>query len=142
METNIIEILKRENRAYSVEELEHLLNINDVDGLKELMKTLNKMEDELTIYRSNKNKYMLFNNSHLKVGTLIGNKKGFGFVDIDGDEDVYISSSNMNGAIHSDQVIVEITSKKGFELEGRIVKVVNRNLKTVVGEFYNDKGKA
>lgn len=142
METNIIEILKRENRAYSVEELEHLLNINDVEGLKQLMKTLNKMEDELSVYRSNKNKYMLFNNSHLKVGTLIGNKKGFGFVDIEGDEDVYISSSNMNGAIHSDRVIVEITSKKGFDLEGRIVKVVDRNLKTVVGEFYYDRGKA
>ena len=142
METNIMEVLKRENRAYSVEELEHILNINDVEGLKELMKTLNKMEDELVVYRSNKNKYMLFNNSHLKVGTLIGNKKGFGFVDIEGDEDVYISSSNMNGAIHSDRVIVEITSKKGFDLEGRIVKVVDRNLKTIVGEFYYDRGKA
>ena len=37
METNIIEILKRENRAYSVEELEHLLNINDVEGLKQFL---------------------------------------------------------------------------------------------------------
>lgn len=141
MEETILEILKKENKAYSVSELEELLGINNVDGLKELLKTLNKMEDELVVYRSHKNKYMVFNNSHLKIGTLIGNKKGFGFVDIEGDSDVYISSSNMNGAIHSDRVIVEIISKKGMDLEGRIVKVVDRNLKQVVGELYHEKDK-
>ena len=141
MEETILEILKKENRAYSVPELEELLGINDVDGLKELLKTLNKMEDELVVYRSHKDKYMVFNNSRLKIGTLIGNKKGFGFVDIEGDQDVYISSGNMNGAIHSDRVIVEITSKKGMDLEGRIVKVVDRNLKQVVGEIYHENDK-
>lgn len=141
MEETILEILKKENKAYSVPELEELLGINDVDGLKELLKTLNKMEDELVVYRSHKDKYMIFNNSHLKIGTLIGNKKGFGFVDIEGDQDVYISSGNMNGAIHSDRVIVEITSKKGMDLEGRIVKVVDRNLKQVVGEIYHENDK-
>ena len=135
MENTILEILKKENKAYSVHELEDIMQIHDVDGLKELIKTLNKMEDELVVYRSNKDKYMLFNNSHLKIGRLIGHRKGFGFVDIEGDEDVYVSSSNMNGAIHLDRVIVEITSKKGMQLEGRIVRVIDRNLKQVVGEL-------
>ena len=135
MENTILEILKKENKAYSVHELEDIMQIHDVDGLKELLKTLNKMEDELVVYRSNKDKYILFNNSHLKIGRLIGHRKGFGFVDIEGDEDVYVSSSNMNGAIHLDRVIVEITSKKGMQLEGRIVRVIDRNLKQVVGEL-------
>ena len=135
MENTILEILKKENKAYSVHELEDIMQIHNVDGLKELLKTLNKMEDELVVYRSNKDKYMLFNNSHLKIGRLIGHRKGFGFVDIEGDEDVYVSSSNMNGAIHLDRVIVEITSKKGMQLEGRIVRVIDRNLKQVVGEL-------
>ena len=38
----------------------------------------------------------------------------------------------MNGAIHDDLVIVEITSKKGIDLEGRILKVVKRELKNLV----------
>ena len=83
---------------------------------------------------------MLFNNSHLKIGKLIGNKKGYGFVDIEGDEDVFISASNMNGAIHGDRVIVEIISKKGLDLEGRIVKIVDRKFKQMVGEFYYSNG--
>ena len=60
---------------------------------------------------------MLFTNSHLKIGRMIANKKGFGFVDIDGDEDVYIAPSNMNHAIHGDRVIVAITSMKGLDVE-------------------------
>src|SRR5574344_1279550 len=129
MEEKIIELLKKESKAYSIDELEEILEINDVEGLKELLKLLNKMEDELKIYRTNKNNYMLFTNSHLKIGTLMGNKRGFGFVDIEGDEDVYIHQSNLNGAIHGDKVIVEIVSKKGLDLEGRILKIVDRKFK-------------
>ncbi len=140
MQESILEILKNSDKALSVHELEDKLGINDVDGLKSLLKDLNELEDNLSIYRTNKNNYMMFNNSHLKVGKMIGNKKGFGFVDIEGDEDVFVAATNMNGAIHGDKVIVEIISKKGLDLEGRIVKIVDRKFKQMVGEFYYAKG--
>ena len=138
MRDSILKILKKSDSALSVHELEDRLGINDVEGLKSLLKVLNELEDNLSIYRTNKNNYMLFNNSHLKVGKMIGNKKGYGFVDIEGDEDVFVAALNMNGAIHGDRVIVEIISKKGLDLEGRIVKIVDRKFKQMVGEFYYD----
>ncbi len=141
MEEQILEIFRHEKRAYSVSELEDLLGLGSVEELKELLKTLNRLEDQLKVYRTNKNNYMLFQNSHLKIGKLLGNKKGFGFVDIEGDDDVFIAPSHMNNAIHGDTVIVEITSQKGSDLEGRIVKIVDRKLKQMVGEFYYKGGK-
>ncbi len=141
MEVQILELLKKENKAYSVQEIYDYLHLSKVEDFKELIKVLNKMEEELKVYHTKKDNYMLFTNSHLKIGRMIANKKGFGFVDIDGDEDVYIAPSNMNHAIHGDRVIVEITSKKGLDLEGRIVKIVDRKLKQMVGEFYYQKGK-
>ena len=141
MEVQILELLKKENKAYSVQEIYDYLHLSTVDDFKELVKVLNKMEEELKVYRTKKDNYMLFTNSHLKIGRMIANKKGFGFVDIDGDEDVYIAPSNMNHAIHGDRVIVEITSKKGLDLEGRIVKIFDRKLKQMVGEFYYQNGK-
>lgn len=141
METQILELLQKEEKALSVNEINDALGFKTVDELKELLKVLNTMEDSLKIYRTNKNNYMLFTNSHLKIGTMIANKKGFAFVDIEGDEDVFIAPSNINGAIHGDQVIVEITSPKGIDLEGRIVKIVNRKLKQMVGEIYYFKHK-
>lgn len=141
MQEQILEILKDNNRAFSVEELNALLQLNSLDEFKELLKNLNELEDNLKIYRTNKNNYMLFNNSHLKIGRMLANKKGYGFVDIEGDEDVFIAPTNMNNAIHGDTVVVEITSKKGLQLEGRIVKIVSRKFKTMVGEYVEDHGK-
>lgn len=140
MKDSILEVLKKSDKALSVHEIEDILGLSTVDELKNLLKDLNDLEDNLSVYRTNKNNYMLFNNSHLKIGKLIGNKKGYGFVDIEGDEDVFISASNMNGAIHGDRVIVEIISKKGLDLEGRIVKIVDRKFKQMVGEFYYSNG--
>lgn len=141
MEERLLEFLKKENKAYSVSELEEALGLTTLDELKEMMKTLNEMERNLKVYHTNKNKYMLFNNSNLKIGRMIGNKRGFGFVDIEGDIDVFVAPTNMNNAIHGDKVVVEIISKKGTDLEGRIVKIVERKFKPMVGEFYFKKGK-
>ena len=141
MEDNILDILKKSDKALSVYEIEEKLGIDDVDGLKSLLKELNRLEDELKLYRTNKNNYMLFNNSHLKIGTFLGNKKSFGFVDIEGDEDVFIPPTCINGALHKDKVIVEITSKNGLRLEGRILKILDRSFKLLVGEFYYKNGK-
>ena len=141
MEEKIIELLTNSDKALSVTEINDSLGFSSVDELKELLKVLNKLEDELKIYRTKKDNYLLFTNSHLKIGTMIANKKGYGFVDIEGDEDVFIPPTNMNGAIHGDKVIVEITSPKGIDLEGRILKIVDRKFKQMVGEIYYVKNK-
>lgn len=135
LEDKIIELLKQNSKALSVNEINDLLGFSKVEELKELLKILNQMEENLKVYRTKKDNYLLFTNSHLKVGTMIANKKGFGFVDIEGDEDVFIAPTNMNGAIHGDKVIVEITSPKGIDLEGRIVKIIDRKMKQMVGEI-------
>jgi len=136
MEQEIIDLLKSTDKALSVEEINDTLGLKNVEEFKQLLKTLNNLEDNLEIYRTKKNNYLLFTNSHLKIGDLIANKKGFGFVDIEGDADVFVAPSNLNGAIHGDKVVVEITSPKGIDLEGRIVKIVDRKFKQMVGEIY------
>lgn len=140
MEEQILEILKHDNRAFTVYELNDALHLKTVDELKDLLKALNHLEDELKVYRTKKDSYLLFHNSHMKLGKLIAHKKGFGFVDIEGNEDVYVAPLNMNGAIHGDKVVVEIISKKGMDLEGRIVRIVNREMKEMVGEYYEEDG--
>ena len=144
MDEKVVEILKNSKKALNIYELQDGLKINTVEDIKKLQKILDDLEKKLVIYHSNKDRYMLLENSHLKRGIMRANKKGFGFVDIDDSEtDVYISENNMNGALHGDIVLVELTSKKGLaRLEGRVLKIVDRENDSYVGEinFKNDKG--
>ena len=67
MEEKIINILSN-NDALSVSELEEKLGFNSVEELKELLKVLDTLEKEYQIYRTKKDKYMLFENGNLKKG--------------------------------------------------------------------------
>ena len=140
LEEKIIELLTKEQKALDVFELEEQLKL-EKNELTLLMKTLNKLEEELKVYRTKKNNYMLFTNSNLKIGKLLMTTKGFGFVDIGTNEDVFIPNDSLNRAIHNDTVVVEITSKGMEKPEGRIVKIVDRNLNNMVGEVYFKQGK-
>jgi len=140
LEEKIIELLESEKIALSPFELEQKLNLNKNEFV-ELIKTLNEMEQNLKIYKTKKDNYMIFENSHLKIGKIEVNPKGFGFVDIGKDKDIFIPKDAINKAIHGDTVIVEITSKNDMDPEGRIVKIVDRKLDNMVGEFYYHKGK-
>ena len=113
MREDILKIINNSDIALSFQEIYDLMKLKTVDDYKNLAKEINSLEDELLVYRTNKNKYMKFQNSNLKVGKMLATKKGYGFVDIEGNEDVYIKEEAMNHAIHGDKVVVEITSKKG-----------------------------
>ena len=137
MREEIIELLGKEKRALSATEICDKLNLNTAGELKKLLDDLRILEESYTVYRSNRDKYMLFENSHLLKGRLSVNKKGFGFVIVDGrDEDIYIDAKNMNGALNNDLVVVEeLKGQNGKKTEGRVVKVLKKENNLIVGEY-------
>lgn len=138
MEEKIIEVLKKANKALSVIEINDLLGYTEIEELNILNQKLQVLSNNYAIYHSSKDKYLLFENSHLKKGILNVNKKGNGFVIIDGEEpDVFISFRNLNGALNGDNVIAEIIK----EDEGRILKIVKRGNETLVGKVVIKKSK-
>ena len=141
MRDSIINVLKNSDRALDIYELKDKLNLNTADEYRELSDELRKLEDEVIVYHSNKDKYMMLENSHLRKGIMRANKKGFGFVEVDGlTDDVYVSADNMNGAIHDDVVLVEITSKMNIDrIEGRVLKIIERKIKRYIGLINFDK---
>ena len=141
MRDSIINVLKNSDRALDIYELKDKLNLNTTDEFKELSDELRKLEDEVIVYHSNKDKYMMLENSHLRKGIMRANKKGFGFVEVDGlTDDVYVSADNMNGAIHDDVVLVEITSKMNIDrIEGRVLKIIERKINKYIGLINFDK---
>ena len=141
MRDDIINILKNSTKAIDIYEISDLLGIKSVEDTTKLSEELKKLEDEVIVYRSNKNKYMMLEDSHLKKGIMRVNKKGFGFVEVGGlEDDIFISSDNMNGAIHDDVVLVEITSKMNLSrLEGRVLRIIERKITRYIGLIKFDK---
>lgn len=135
MREEIIELLKGEKNALSATEISDKLNLNTVEGFTNILNVLRELEDECEVYRSNKDKYMLFDNSHLIKGRLTVNKKGFGFVIVEGQDDIYIDEKNMNGALNNDVVVVEpLIDSKGRK-ECRVIKVLKKENSLIVGEY-------
>ncbi|MBR3490624.1 MAG: ribonuclease R [Bacilli bacterium] len=136
MRDKILEILSSSEKALSSIELLEALNMNSVSELTSLYEVLNDLEDEALIYKTRKDKYMLFENSHLKIGRLSVNKKGFGFVTVPNlEDDIYIDESNLNGALDGDTVIIEDIKGTGKKDEGRVVKILKKGNSYVVGTY-------
>ena len=140
MRDRILNILKQQDRAYTIFELKDILGLDTTEEIEEMMRVLNDLESNLIIYHTNKDKYMAFEYSHLKKGKIAVSDKGFGFVLMEDEDDIHVDKEHLNGAIDGDLVIVEITNKNtGAKKEGRVLRIASRNYGPLVGEYsYND----
>jgi len=135
MKEKMIEVLNDIHEAKTAIEINDILGFTSVDDYKGVQETLAKLVEEYVIYHTKKDKYVLLKNCpSLKIGRLSLNKKGFGFVIVPKEDDVYISSDNLNGATGDDIVLIEVTLK-GLNHEGKVIKIIKREMNNLVGEI-------
>ena len=135
MKEKIIDILT-ENTSLKIMEINNLLSLTTVEEYKTLQNNLDELvRDGIVYYSEKKNKYLLLENSHLQKGIVDLNEKGFGFIIVGKDiKDVYVNEKNINGAEDEDVVLFEYINKDENHPEGRIIKVIKKNLEPAVGE--------
>ena len=75
------------------------------------------------------------------TGTFIAHPRGFGFVEIEGREnDIFIPEEEINGAMHRDQVqVVILQSSEGKRQEGKIVRVLERGIRELIGTYQKSR---
>ncbi len=136
MEEKILSIIENSNKALTYEEIWEKL---DDQEQEELGQILVKLQKDLKIRTTNKGKYEKFNDRRQKLGVLIFNPKGFGFVEVDGEDDYHIAKENINGAIDGDKVLINVVDEG--KREAIIKDIIERKLKDqLVGEFYVKDG--
>lgn len=128
MREDIIDVLKNSEIPLTEIQIQDRLKDISLDKLCEELRTLEKCGD---VYVTKKGKYTLYENTHLKVGKLSMNKKGFGFVILENEPDIHIMKENLNGALHNDLVACEYINEE----EGRIVRILDRSFDTIIGEY-------
>ncbi len=126
-------------KPLTLQELEALFSMQDAEDFKDLVKTLNDMEDQGLVVRTRSNRYGLPEKMNLIRGRVQGHAKGFAFIipdEPDKSKDVYISQGDLNGAMNGDTVLVRLQgSSRGDRPEGVVVRIVARGTTRIVGTF-------
>ncbi len=129
------------DEAYTPLKKEELALIFDIKPTEMPMfyKFLEELEEDSTICKTKKGKIISPKEMGYFVGKFVSHRKGFGFVESDEEytQDLFIPSSEINGAMHNDRVMAEIITPATDErrAEGKIIKVVQREITYIVGVF-------
>lgn len=136
----ILEFIKdKEYVPMKLKEIAQVLMVPK-DEQDELRLILEELESEYKIRKNRKNKYILMDEKYVE-GIYRANQKGFGFVKINNEEDeIHIAKEYVNDALNGDTVLVKILDDDGDKnKEGKIIKIIKRDIEKVVGTFQNSR---
>lgn len=135
-------ITNKSYRPMKFRELAGLLQVpkNERDDLKLVLDAL--LSDGKIMMDGNARYKQM--NGNIKVGIFSGTTRGFGFVTIEGEEDlgdVFIPESETKGALNKDkvQIIIQEEQQSGKRREGAVLAVIERNVSEIVGTFQRSK---
>lgn len=134
MKQNLIEIFN--NSSYAPFTFEELLNITGYQE-KELKELLKELKEEYTIYESKRHRFGLLKQFGLYIGTIDIKDKGYGFItSADFNEELFVPRPYINTSLNKDKVMFRVIKYNEYEKdEAEVVKIIERNLKFVIGEI-------
>jgi len=140
----ILQVMSDQGVPLNVEQVYALLDVRD-DERENFNKRLNAMEREGQIMRNRKGALCLTEKIHAIAGTIQGHPDGFGFLVPDDKtkypEDLFLGPREMAQVMHGDRAMVRMAGldRKGRP-EGKIVEVLERSTKTLVGRVVHGQG--
>ncbi len=139
----ITTVLKEEKGPIDYETLAEKLSLTgNADAMEALRRRVGAMLRDGQLIQNRKRGLVPVDTEALIAGRISAHPDGFGFVITDDDDkDVYLNGKQMRQVLHGDRVVVCVTGidQRGRR-EGRIVEVVERANKTLVGRLSIDRG--
>lgn len=132
--------LKKTEKKELYEVLETLIDQGKVSmDAKGRYRKCSSKEKKRDKQREQKKKRLPEEEGELKEGIFIGHNKGFGFVQIEGEEeDLFIPEEDTGTAMHQDRVRVRVKdhqAESGKRREGTVVRVLERGMPKIVGTY-------
>jgi VacB/RNase II family 3'-5' exoribonuclease len=140
----ILSILKKDrNQSFNYKQIAAKLNVNDASSRNQIIKKLHALAAQKEIEEVERGKFKAIVNTEYHTGILDLTAKGSGYVVSDDfEDDIFISSNNINKALHGDEVELYVYKRrKRGKLEGEITKVLKRAKSEYVGviQIHNKK---
>lgn len=128
-------------KAFKPGEILKSLNIPHTES-RRVRRILKRMAAEERIVRQKGGKYSYLKRTLIKEGILKVTNRGFGFVEVKGYKDIFISLDDMGNALNGDYVQVRLYPKYfGPNPEGKIIAVKKRGKERIVGTFIRERNR-
>ncbi|AJG40060.1 ribonuclease R [Thermotoga sp. RQ7] len=128
-------ILSEDYKPMVLKEIYKRFKAKTREKRRKIREVVKKLEKEGKIFRDSKGRYRKLGED-LKVGTIEFTRSGYvAFVITDEFEEIAVPVEDTKYAMHKDRVVVEIVGTWRGLPRGRVVRVLERGLKRVVGVF-------
>lgn len=135
LKEKIIDMIYNSQEKINIDKILFLLDLGSRDR-KIIKDVLKDIEKEGLVYMDKDQYYHKVDSPDIYEGILDMAEKGFGFVIVEGRDDIFIPRDNLNTAMDGDTVLVKINENKKASSrseEGQIEKIVKRKIENLVG---------
>jgi VacB/RNase II family 3'-5' exoribonuclease len=136
LSNTILNILKKDrNKSFNYKQIASILNVNDTSSRNQIIKKLQQLKSKGEIEEVERGNYKIIKNASYHKGILDLSATGSGYIISDDfSEDVFVSSNNINRALHGDEVeFYPYKRRKNGRIEGEITQVLKRAKTDYVG---------
>lgn len=140
----ILDYLTACKRPQKLRKIADALGVNGSEGRMALSRRIKAMQRDGQIILNRNGGYGLIDKMDLYQGTVIGHPDGYGFLNIESEEeDLYLSFLEMRSLLHGDRIIARpISMDKRGRKKGVMVEILQRANQTVIGRYFEEKGTA
>ena len=132
----LLNILRKDHsQAFNYKQIAAKLQLDDPSSRNQIVKKLKELQGKGTIQEIERGKYILTPSQNYYTGKVDIAGRGQGYIIVeDLEDDIYVSSKNLNKALNGDIVEVYVFKrKKGGKTEGEITKIIERKRTEFVG---------
>lgn len=132
----ILNILRKDHsKPYTYKQIAAKLQLDDASSRNQIIKKLKDLQGKGSIQEIERGKYILTPSQNYYTGRVDIAGRGQGYIIVeDLEEDIYVSSKNLNKALNGDIVEVYVFKrKKGGKSEGEVTKIIERKRTEFVG---------
>ncbi|MBM4307222.1 MAG: ribonuclease R [Deltaproteobacteria bacterium] len=136
----ILRLMEKEDRPLLLREILQRSGLAKEER-RSLRERLRELADEGRVVKIRGNRYGLLAKMNLVAGKVRCHPDGYGFVipEQEGEEDIFIGPRHLKEVMHGDRVVARIESVRKKGKEGRIIRILERKIRKVVGKFFKGK---
>ncbi len=118
------------------EEIAIMLSVPDED-LSEFYMIIKALTESCMVMTTKRGKIAPLSEFKMVNGKFVSNERGFGFVEIEDETDLFISAENVNRALYGDIVLAKVVKDEsdGRRAEGEILRILKPTEQKIVGRF-------